>query len=284
MAIRFVTDSASDILPEEAEKLGLVCVPLLVRFGDNEYQDGITISHKEFYEKLIESDVLPQTSQATPVVFEEVFEKLTSNGDEVIAIMLSSELSGTYQSACIAAQEFEGKVFVVDSRNVTLGQRNLVMRGFQLAKQGMAAKDIVECLNKDKEDIRLLAVLDTLEYLRKGGRVSAVAAIAGELLSIKPAVCVRDGKVEQCGKARGSKNGNNLLRKMIEGGNGIDFDRPYCVAYSGLSDHLLQKYIKDSSEIWDQATSDLPIATVGSVIGTHVGPGAIAVSFFEKKV
>lgn len=283
MAIKFVVDSATDILPEEAKKLGIEVVPLTVSFNGEEYQDGVTITHKEFYEKLIESDVLPTTSQATPAHFEEVFAKYVNNGDEVIVVALSSELSGTCQSACIAASEFEGRVHVVDSKNVTLGQRILVMRGLQLAETGMSAAEIAEKLDKEKEDIRLLAVLDTLEYLKKGGRISSTVAFAGELLSIKPVICVKDGKIEMCGKARGSKNGNNLLRKMVEEGNGIDFDRPVCVAYSGLSDHLLKKYIEDSSELWKQTTQELPIATVGSVIGTHVGPGAIAVSFFEKR-
>lgn len=283
MAIKFVVDSAADILPEEAKKLGIEVVPLTVRFDGEEYQDGVTITHKEFYEKLIESDVLPTTSQATPAAFEEAFKKCVNDKDEVIAIVLSSELSGTCQSACIAASEFEGRVHVVDSKNVTLGQRILVMRGLQLAETGMSAAEIAEKLDKEKEDIRLLAVLDTLEYLKKGGRISSTVAFAGELLSIKPVICVKDGKIEMCGKARGSKNGNNLLRKMVEEGKGIDFDRPVCVAYSGLSDHLLKKYIEDSSELWKQTTQELPIATVGSVIGTHVGPGAIAVSFFEKR-
>ena len=281
MAIRLITDSASDLLPQEAAALGVVHMPLRVRFDTEEYLDAVDLSHRRFYEKLVESDTLPTTSQIPPAEFSDVFRKITEQGDTAVAITLSGALSGTYQSACIAAEDFPGRVFVVDSRNVCVGQRILVLRALELVQQGMDAPTLVEQLNREKQDIRVMAVLDTLEYLKKGGRISAATALAGGLLSIKPVVAVVDGEVVMLGRARGSKNSNNLLRKFMEQDGGVDFARPYCVAYSGLSDALLQKYMADNEDLWRTDEKSLPIATVGCVIGTHVGPNAVAVGFFS---
>jgi DegV family protein with EDD domain len=282
MAIQIIIDSASDILPQEAEKLGLIHLPLTVHFGEQEYADSVDLSHREFYEKLIESDTLPTTSQVSPAVFQDAYERVVEAGDTAVVITLSSKLSGTCQSAVIAAQEYEGKVFVVDSENVTIGERLLILRAVALRDAGLSAADIAHQLDEEKKNIRLMALLDTLEYLKKGGRVSSAVAFAGGLLAIKPVVAVEDGQVAMAGKARGSKQGNNLLRQLIAKCGGIDFNRPFALAYSGLSDELLKKYIADSADLWEGNTRDLPISSVGCTIGTHVGPGAVAVAFFEK--
>lgn len=282
MAVKFVVDSAADIIPSECEKLGIYHIPLTVSFDGTEYRDAVDITHKQFYEKLIESDVLPVTSQATPAAFAEVFDEITANGDTAVVFALSSVLSGTYQSACIAAEDYPGKVFVIDTRSATVGQRLLVQRAFQLMNEGLSVEELVDRINAEKKHVRVLATLDTLEYLKKGGRISAATAFAGGVLSIKPVITVDDGAVAVAGKARGSKNSNNLLRKLVDDCGGVDFDRPYCLAYSGISDAMLKEYIEDSADLWHGNAEDLPIATVGAVIGTHVGPGAIAVAFFEK--
>ena len=281
MAIQFIIDSAADILPDEASKNGIIHIPLTILFGSNEYRDAIDMTHEEFYEKLIESDVLPTTCQIPPAVFEEAYEKVTEAGDEAIVITLSSKLSGTYQSAVIAADGYDN-IHVIDSESVSLGERILLQRAISLKEQGYSATEIEISLNIEKKHIRLMALLDTLEYLKKGGRISTATAVAGTLLGIKPVITLEDGAVEVIGKARGSKQGNNLLRELIVKCGGIDFTKPICLAYSGLSDKMLQKYITDSEELWKGNTDKLPIATVGCAIGTHVGPGAIAVAFFEK--
>ena len=193
---------------------------------------------------------------------------------------MSSKLSGTHQSAVIAAQEYEDRAYVVDSENVCVGERILIQLALGLRDQGLSAREIVERLNEEKKKIRVIALLDTLEYLKKGGRISATVAFAGSLLSIKPVVAVEQGAVALVGKARGSKQGNNLLRQLIEK-TGVDFEKPFALAYSGLSDELLRKYISDSEDLWMGHTNALPISTVGCTIGTHVGPGAVAVAFFE---
>ncbi len=283
MAVRLIVDSASDILPERAEALGIVHCPLKVVFGSHEYRDAVDMSHRRFYELLIESDTLPTTCQVSPAEFSKALEKATENGDEAIVITLSSKLSGTYQSAVIAAEEYEGRAFVVDSESVAMGEQILVMRALELCREGLSAEKIVECLDREKQQIRLMALLDTLEYLKKGGRISSAVAFAGGLLAIKPVVAVEDGAVTMVGKARGSKQGNNLLRELVEKSRGIDFGKPVCLGYSGLNDELLRKYIEDSAELWQGHIDSLPIATVGCAIGTHVGPGAVAVAFFEKE-
>lgn len=282
MAIKFIVDSAADIVPAEAEKMGLVHVPMTVRFGSDEYLDAVELTHSEFYEKLIEGDLLPATSQIPPAVWGEVFERELGDGDEAIVVTVSSKLSGTYQSACIAASGFGGRVHVVDSESVCIGERVLVEYGLELLKSGLGADEVAGRLNVEKKKVRVMALLDTLEYLKRGGRISAAVAFAGGVLGIKPVVTVADGEVTLIGKARGSKQGNNLLRELICKVGGIDFARPFALAYSGLSDKLLHKYINDSKELWAGETEYLPIHTVGCIIGTHVGPGAVAVAFFEK--
>lgn len=279
MKIRIITDSASDLLPPYRPELTVL--PMDITFGEKTYRDGVDLTHRQFYEKLIEGDDLPTTSQISPAQFEDAFRQAAEAGETVVAVVLSAKLSGTYQSACIAAEEFPGQVFVVDSANATIGESILVERALELMEQGLDASAIAARLDGEKKEIRLVALLDTLEYLKRGGRVSASVALVGGLLAIKPVVAVQDGEVVVLGKARGSKNGNNLLVQEIQK-TGVDFGRPYRLGYTGLNDGLLQKYIADSAVLWEGHVEKLPAGTVGGTIGTHVGPGAIAVAFFQK--
>lgn len=279
MSIRIVTDSASDIA--SGERNDVTVLPLKLRFGDEEFMDGVDISHKEFYEKLIETEELPITSQATPYDYEKVYKEAAAAGDTLIVITLSSKLSGTYQSAVIAAADYDN-IYVVDSENVTVGEHVLVELALRLKDSGMAAKDIAEQLEREKKKVRLVALLDTLEYLKKGGRISKTAAVAGSLLSIKPVIAIENGEVVMLGKARGSRHGNNLLVEKIKESGGIDFEKPHILGYTGLSDALLRKYIADSEALWRDEVESLEITSVGAAIGTHVGPGAIAVAFFAQ--
>lgn len=282
MKIRIITDSASDM--PQAARPEVTVLPMTVTFGEEEYQDGVSLTHQQFYEKLIEREDLPTTSQIAPARFEEAFRRAAQAGESVVAVVLSAKLSGTYQSACIAAEEFPGRVFVVDSANATIGEMILVERALELMDQGLEASAIAGRLEEEKKDIRLVALLDTLEYLKRGGRVAPSVALVGGLLSIKPVVAVEDGEVVLLGKARGSKNGNNLLVQEIQKTSGVDFGRPYRLGYTGLDDGLLRKYIADSSDLWSDHADRLPVSTVGGTIGTHVGPGAVAVAFFRQSV
>ena len=280
MNIRIITDSGCDMLPPYAPNLTVL--PLTITFGEESFLDGVELDHHRFYEKLIEGEELPTTSQIAPAAFEEAFQKAVDAGEAVVCVTLSSKLSGTYQSARIAAEGFAGQVWVVDSENVTIGQRLLVERAVELAGQGLDAAQLSARLDQEKKDIRLVALLDTLEYLKRGGRISPSIAMVGGLLSIKPVVAVENGEVVLLGKARGSKNGNNLLIQLIQKTSGVDFGRPYRLGYTGLDDGLLQKYIADSVQLWQDHVEELPVSTVGGAIGTHVGPGAVAVAFFQK--
>ena len=280
MSLKIVLDSTSDLVPELLGKFEIV--PLTVNFGEEEFIDGVTITREEFYAKLIESDVIPTTSQATPEAFERVFKKVVENGDEVLCITVASKLSGTYQSACIAAEEFPGKVRVIDSKSVAIGSAILAEFALSLLEKGLSAEEIEKELIKKREDIIIVALIDTLEYLKKGGRLSKTAAFAGSLLNIKPVVSVEDGEINVLGKARGSKQGNNFLIKEIEKAGGVDFSMPVLLGYTGHDPYMLEKYKEDSRFIWEGKVENLRETCIGSVIGTHVGPGAIAVAFFRK--
>ena len=283
MAVKFIIDSASDILPSEAEALGIIHIPMNVRFGTTEYLDAVNLTHAEFYEKLVESDTLPATSQIPPAVFEEEIRKARADGDSVIVVTVSSKLSGTYQSACLAASGFGENVYVVDSENVSIGERLIIELGVRLRDAGLGAEEIVSEMNRQKSHIRVLALFDTLEFLKKGGRISSGVAFVGNVIGIKPVISIVNGEVALLGKARGSKQGNNLLRELVREVGGINFDKPFALAYSGMTDALLRKYISDSAELLEGHDGELPIHTVGCAIGTHAGPGAVAVAFFEKE-
>ena len=198
-----------------------------------------------------------------------------------MVITLSARLSGTYQSAVIAAGEFEN-IYVVDSGSVAIGTAVLTELALQYLDAGMEAKEIAARLEVEKKRILIVALLDTLEYLKKGGRISKTVAFADAVMNIKPVISVYSGEILMLGKARGSKMGNNLLEQEIEKSGGVDFSAPVLLGYTGLSDILLQKYIKDSRRLWEQGLNEVRYTTIGSVIGTHAGPGAIAVAFFKK--
>lgn len=281
--IKILVDSGSDVQSGQAAALGIEMLPFTVRFGQEEFSDGVTLSHEQFFEKLIENAEFPQTSQINEFAFAEKFAHLTADGSQVVAITISSKLSGTYSSAVRAAKNFPGRVFVVDSLNACLGERILLDYCIRLVGEGrLSAEQIAAELVARREKIKLLAVLDTLKYLRKGGRISAVAAVAGEMLSIKPVITVSGGEVKLAGKAVGSKKGNNLLNQLVQKCGGIDFSMPYVLGYSGLSDAFLKKYIADSEHLWKGKTDNIPYYLIGSTIGTHVGPNAIAVAFFAN--
>ena len=275
--MRIIVDSTSDLTPEIKKQVHIV--PLTVHFGDVEFIDGVTIDHKQFYEKLIETDVHPSTSQASPAAFEAEYEKAKDEGAVVITV--SSKLSGTYQSAVIAAEEYEN-IYVVDSTSVAIGASILVELAVRLANQGLEAKEIARQLEEEKRKIVLVALVDTLEYLKKGGRISKSVAAFGTMLNIKPVLAVEDGEIQVLGKARGSKMGNNMLVQQIDKAGGIDFTKPVLLGYTGLSDAMLLKYINDSRYLWEGNIPEVRYTTIGSVIGTHVGPGAVAVAFFKK--
>lgn len=281
MSVRIITDSASDMSP--AEHPALAVLPLSVTFGTDVYMDGIDIDHQRFYEMLVERDELPKTGQVNPYAFSQAIAEACEAGDEAVIITVGAKLSGTNQSARTALAEAPGgDVYVVDSNNVTLGERVLVEYALRLVNEGRSAAQIAAAVEAVRDRVVVIGLLETLEYLVRGGRLSAAAGAVGTLLNVKPVVAVEDGLIVQLGKARGSKNGRNLLNQKVEKAGGIDFSMPLALGYTGLSDAVLKKYIEDSAALWAGHTEgELPVHTIGATIGTHVGPGAVAVAFFQ---
>ena len=281
MAVKIVVDSSSDISEKEAKELGVSMIPMIVSFGEEDFFDGVDLLPDEFYKKLQESKDAPKTAQVTPFRFEELFEKETKNGDEVVAIVLSSKLSGTYEAARNAASKFDGKVFVVDSLNATSGEGVLVHYALELAKQGLSAREIYEKLEEKKNDIVVVAVIDTLEYLKKGGRISSAAAFIGGVLNIKPIIQVIGGEVKVVAKAHGQKKGILTVKQIAREVGGIDLSMPHRVIWAGNDETIADKFIEGNPEIWGEGVKPLS-HVIASTIGTHVGPGALGLVFFKK--
>ena len=278
MAVRIVTDSTVDIA--EQYKKSFTVVPLTVSFGETVYIDGVTLNKQDFYQKLVSSAELPKTSQATPDTFGKVFRELQEKGEEAVVITVSSRLSGTYQSARIAAEDYPN-IRVVDSMNVSIASGVLAEYALRWAADGLGLDELAQHLTQKREEIGLVAMVDTLDYLKKGGRISGAAALAGGVLNIKPVITVKGGEIAILGKARGSKKANNLLAEQITR-DGVDFSMPLLLGYTGLSDDMLRQYIRDSQALWKDHVDTLDCVQLCSVIGTHAGPGAVAVAYFKS--
>ena len=279
MSVRIITDSTVDLTADVRARVK--SVPLSVRFGEQEFQDGVTITAEEFYKMLVRSEELPTTSQPTPAAFEDVFQEAVEAGDEVVCITIASKLSGTYQSATIAAEEFPGKVFVVDSRSAAIGAGILAEYALQLADQGMGGEQILNELIAMRKKIRLYFMVDTLEYLKKGGRLNSAVAVVGGLLNIKPILHVDEaGEIKMLSTARGVKKAFTVLTELSSKDGGPDRTKPIMLAYTGESDENLRKYMEENAEMW---APDTKKTIVGSAIGVHVGPGAVATAFFSAE-
>ena len=274
MSVRIVVDSTCNLVPALRDRVSVA--PLTVHFGGTEYVDGVDLTAHDFYVKLASSKDMPCTSQANPIVFGELFEEAVNAGDEVVCICCSSRLSGTFQSAEIAADDFPEKVFVVDTLNIALSSAVMAEYALRMADSGKGAREIADELYAVRDKVRLFAVVDTLEYLQRGGRVSKTVAIAGGLLSIKPIIGIVDGKVEMVGKARGNKAANRQMNQEVEK-LGIDLTKPVLLGYTGQDDTLLKKYMAECDGFWPAETKS---TIVSGVVGAHAGPGAVAVAFF----
>ena len=280
MPVRIIADSACDMA--SADHPQLTVLPLTVAFGTTVYQDGVDLSHERFYELLIESDELPSTGQVNPYAYTQAYEETVAAGEDIVVIALSSKLSGTHQSAVTAAAQIDAPVRIVDTQSVTVGEHILVKYALQLVDRGLGAQQIADAIETARDRVVVIG-LDTLS--------TCVAAAESPARWARWASCfpsavvtVEDGEVHLMGKARGSKNGRNLLTKKIEEVGGVDFSMPIELGYAGLDDKLLRKYIADSRALWEEYPgAELPVHSVGATIGTHVGPGAIALAFFKKE-
>lgn len=281
MAVRLVVDSGSDINQEEAKKLGITLIPIELRLNDVDYKDGVDITYEEFYNQLAKCITLPKTSQITPIRYQELFDSIVEAGDEAVIVCLSSKLSGTYNSAKMTAENYNGKIHVVDSMNACIGQRILTFYALELLKQGKSAKEIAESLEKVKGKIKLHAVIDTLKYLKMGGRVSSITAFAGEMLSIKPLIGVIDGQVKVIGKAFGTKKAYKQIIDLCKKDD-INYNMPLVFGYAGNDKTSVESFSNDIISSVSDKFSKEQTYNIGATIGTHIGPGAVAVAYFEK--
>lgn len=281
MAVKIICDSAADITSAFAKENDIKIIPLKTIIDGREYLDGVELSPEEFYKLQKETKDLPTTSQISPAEFADAYREVTEGGDEAIVITISSGLSGTYQSATIAEAEYEGKVFVVDSLNVAIGEQLLVHLALRLKDEGISAAEIANRLNSTREKIRLLASFDTLEYLFRGGRLSRTSAVAGAMLNIKPIFTIENGKLEIVAKARGNKGRNSAMNDIVRVCGEIDFSLPVLTAYTGDNKEPLNEYLESGADIWADA-KEIPDCLVGSTVGAHAGPGAVAIAFFVK--
>ena len=285
MSVKIIVDSASDVKLSFAEANCLGFVPLKTNLGGVEYRDGIDIVPDVFFEKLEQNKELAHTSQVNASEFMEIFEKVVADGDEAVVITISSGLSGTYQSAIVAASDYEGKIFVVDSLSATAGEQVLMEHAIKLRDAGKSAAEIYEELDYMRKNYHLFVRLETLEYLKRGGRISKTSAALGGLMNIKPILTLnKEGKLETVGKARGIKASHKMMNDAIIATGGIDFNYPVVITYAGdVNDGMVDSYIADSADIFGDNKDKVTVGQLGCVIGTHAGPGAIVVSFVAKK-
>lgn len=279
--IQIITDSTFDASTEHAKELGVHVVPLSVHFGEESYLDGITIDRKTFYSKLEQAEKLPTTSQPSPQEFLNVMTPLVEQGDEIVGIFISSKLSGTYQSASLAASMIDSdRIHLVDSLNVTIGLEVLVEIACHMRDAGKSAGEIVSTLEDLKGRVRLIAMVDTLKYLQMGGRISAATAMVGNLLGINPLIGIVDGLVESVGKARGKKSAYRHLLTMMEQ-DLPDTEYPIIFTHSQSPESM-----EDLKKVILPAVGEEAIvldAEVGSVIGTHAGPGAAGLAYIARQ-
>jgi DegV family protein with EDD domain len=282
--IKIITDSGCDISQEEAKRFNIKVIPIITIFSNKEFLDGVDITPDEFYSRLEEKKEFAKTTQVNPGMYQQAFEEEINQGNEVLCLTLGSKLSGCHQSAMLASNSIPSvKISILDTNSVCVGQRNLVYAALEDIQKGMNLSEITKDLEQKKKRLVVLASVDTLEYLVRGGRISKTAAMIGTLFSIKPVIELQDGLIRIIGKARGYKNAHNLLTKTIEKQGGIDFSLPYATAYSGREHDLLDKYLSEAQNLYMGKTTEVPVYRIGAAIGTHCGPGAVAVSFFRKE-
>ncbi len=281
MATYIVTDSTCDLgwSKEESTKKGIIFAPLKVIFSGVEYRDGEDISKTEFFEKLVACEELPTTSQVNPDEFDNIFRPIVERGDSIIGIFISSSLSGTYNSACLAAKMIGSEnIHVIDSNTTVMALGLLVRETLKLIEQNVPTDEIVKTITDLTKRVKIVAFFSSLKYLKMGGRVSAAKAMVAGMLGIYPIIEFKDNKLDITDKKRGKAN---ALQHLVDHVNGLDIDTDYPMAYAySVTDEsakelckILSKKYPNSGDFTDE---------LGAVIGTHVGPGACGVAYIVK--
>lgn len=276
--LKIAADSCSNITIAEAKELGIELIPLTINFDDESYLDEVEMSKKEFYERLVASKTMPKTSQPCPSFFEDLFTRAKESGDEVLFISLSFKLSGTYQTAVQAKERVGyGGVYVYDSEQVGECAAFLVLEA--LKYKDLPAREVIAKLDELKKRVRVYAVIDTLEYLHRGGRLSRSVAIIGSLLNIKPVGTMKDGMVNIVSRQRGVLKACNFIRDLVEE-DGVDPAYPVYYGYS-LDNANCRTLV---SKISQTPEDDLARAkNLSPVIGAHIGPNCAYIMYVKKQ-
>lgn len=279
--IEIITDSASDLGALEAS-LGITVVPLQILFPERTYFDG-ELTREEFYEKLKNANPLPSTSQPSPADFLKHFERAKREGNDVIVITISEKLSGTLQSARAAKElaDYE-RIYLVDSQMGTMGEAALVEYAVKLRQQGKAAREMEAELLSARGRLRLFALVDTLTYLHRGGRLSKSVTVVGSLLNVKPILSVEQGALVSAGKARGFARGVQSVLELIQKSGGADFEMPVYFAHTNAQE-LCTAFMGKLAELDPAFGCCGRVIDIGGVVGTHVGPGTVGVAYFAKE-
>ncbi|MBJ9988316.1 DegV family protein [Paenibacillus sp. S28] len=274
-----VTDSTADIPEDIAKQHDIHVVPLRLMFGEDTFEDGVDISAEVFYKRLVQSEQLPTTSQASPADYMQVYQEIMNEypGSPIISIHISSGLSGTYQSATIAKSMLEGDpdITIVDSKSASYGFGLLVVHAARLAAEGRTAEEIVRSVEEVRRQRKLYFLVDTLEYLQKGGRIGKAAAMIGNLLNIKPILSIdEEGIIYAVEKVRGRKKAlARILERFREDLGGV---QNINVAVGHTADPAsAEPVLEDLSR--DFRLQEVVLTNIGPVVGTHVGPGTLAV-------
>ncbi len=274
--IRIVTDSTSDILPEEAERLQIDVVPLTVRFGEKQFRDGIDLTPDDFYRRLPTTPVQPSTSQPTPEQFAEVYRRHINAGDFVVSVHISAKLSGTLQSASLAAQEFPtGSVRVVDSTTVSAGMQFLVRAALADVASGRSLDEVETGVTSRRGRVGVYVLLDTLTYLQRGGRIGRAQGLLGGVLNVKPLLCVRDGEVHPEARVRKRQQGIDRMVALAKSLRPLD---GLAVFHCGAPEllPLIEPRLRA-----DHPQTELIVGQLGAVVGTYSGPGGVGIALLR---
>lgn len=282
MAIRLVVDSSSDLPKDYIHNYNIVVVPLHVVFGNDEYRDGEDITPSEFYSKLIEADEMPTTSQVTPDRFVIEFKQIINKGDEVLCITIGSNASGTCQAAFLAQKEFNSDMIsVIDSNCLSMGIGYIIMLANEMIQLNLGRDEIVSRIKPyTKNRIEHLFCVDTIEYLKKGGRIRASKAFVAEILNIKPILNVKDAITQPIGKVRGRKKIIPYYLTHIE--NSMDFEASkYLLVAHGDDLEFAKEFVEAFKEQFNWEKPVI-VSEIGATIGTHAGPGVLALFYIKR--
>lgn len=277
MSIRIIADTMCDVPIEFVKKYNIRVMPLKVHFGEESFLDGIDITAEEFFDRLAKADELPKTSQVTPSEFIKVFNEELGKGNTIITILGSSYLSGTYNSAILAKQQLgRENIHIIDSRAITLGAGMLVIKAARLAEEGKSPSEILKSIEMSKKRMKHFFVIGNLKYLYKGGRISLSASVIGSILNIKPILTVKNGKLEMIEKTRGIKKAISMMMDMIKENNWNLNDKIIGINHTLCSEHAdyIEEIISNEYHVKEVIRGE-----VGSVVGTHAGPGCVALYF-----